>query len=388
MIHAEITKKLEAIIEAERLDALVIGGVYNIQYATGVRIPSAHAQPDLAMFAIFANDREPVVLVPACWESVARQTCYFQAVRAYGSHTAPLAAAVETVVALCKTAKRVGLDSECLPVSTLTAISRSLADSGATVTDCGGNITAARTVKTDTEIEVLEAIAYKNDHIINGHFHHLSADRPKTASSTSESLRVHSLERDIEISGYNACSRAVIGDSMSQFWAYAPTFGFADPVMTSDNDPIVAEVLNTEDGYWSNAARIAVSGNQMTEAQEQAYGQLNHARELLLGALETGRKGCDVYRDVIEKARNEGLTLVENLALGFSVGVSPKEPPFLSAGETRAIKTSMVLVLDPVVRHGGLYYRSRDTVIMRDDGPEIVNWYKDWREPYLAILAL
>ena len=43
------------------------------------------------------------------------------------------------------------------------------------------------------------------------------------------------------------------------------------------------------------------------------------------------------------------------------------------------------MVVDLVVSHEEVLYRSRDTVIISVEGPRIVNWYKDWREPYLAI---
>ena len=109
------------------------------------------------------------------------------------------------------------------------------------------------------EVELLTEIAYKADHVINGHFHHLSADRPRTASLMSESLRVHSSERDIPIAGYNACARATLGEAMSHFWAYAPKFGFAEAEMTQDRDAIVADVMSCESGYWSNATRIGIT---------------------------------------------------------------------------------------------------------------------------------
>lgn len=64
------------------------------------------------------------------------------------------------------------------------------------------------------------------------------------------------------------------------------------------------------------------------------------------------------------------------------------EPPFLAPGDIRTVEESMVFVLDPVVKANGKLYRSRDTVVVTANGPQIVNWYKDWREPYIAILEL
>ncbi len=71
--------------------------------------------------------------------------------------------------------------------------------------------------------------------------------------------------------------------------------------------------------------------------------------------------------------------------MGFSVGVSAMEPPFLSAGDQTQIEEGMIIVIDGLIEHKGLLYRSRDTVVITDNGPEILNWYKDWREPYFAL---
>jgi Xaa-Pro aminopeptidase len=126
----------------------------------------------------------------------------------------------------------------------------------------------------------------------------------------------------------------------------------------------------------------------MSAEQEQAYGELVRLQALLLAGLKNGRLCADIYRETVTAAKEEGLSLVGNLPLGFCVGVSPMEGPYLALGESQAVATSMVFILDPVVKHGGLFYRSRDTVVITENGAEIVNWYKDWREPYLAILEL
>ena len=234
----------------------------------------------------------------------------------------------------------------------------------------------------------MSKIAYQTDHVINGHFHHLIADRLKTATQISESLRVHSSERDIEIAGYAACARGTVGEGLGKIWAYAPKFGFADSEMTGERDVIIADVLTSEGGYWSNATRIAINHDDMSAEQEALNEQMTTLRNMLLAALRVGRKCSEVYADIVAQADEAGLSLVRNLSLGFCVGVSPMEGPFLSPGEEREVEESMVFVLDPVVKDGKRFFRSRDTVVVRSDGPEIVNWYKDWREPYIAILEL
>jgi Xaa-Pro dipeptidase len=388
MKHIEKQNKIKSIIVENELDALIVGGTYNVQYATGVRIEAAHAQPDLVMFAAFVPEKEPVVFVPKSWQGVALQECYFINVIAYRPDKLPVDAALEALIDWCPAAGRIGIDDDVLSAAVNLKLSQAFEQKGMSLVSCASHLAQARAIKTAEEVELLSAIAFKTDHVINGHFHHLSADRRRTASVISESLRVHSSERDIEIAGYNACARAVIGRSMSNFWAYAPKYGFADADMTQENDPMVVDVLTSEGGYWSNSTRIAISNDQISAEQERVYGELVRLRKLLVEALRVGRKCSAVYREVVEVAQNEELSLVANLPLGFCVGVSPMEGPFLALGDDSRIQASMVFVLDPVVQHDSLFYRSHDTVVVSEAGAEIVNWYKDWREPYIAILEL
>lgn len=388
MNDSEKRQKIEAIIQNEQLDGLVLGDPYHVQYATGVHIPAAHAQRDLVMFAVFMADKEPLLLVPHGWHAVASKLCYFPNVVAYGVKGVPLATAVSTLSNWCQPANRIGLDEAALPVAHHRQLTAAFAKHNITFVDITPQLAQARAVKTAAELHLLKSIAYKIDHVINGHFHHLSADRPRTASTISESLRIHSLERDIPIEGYHAGGRAVLGKSLGQFWAYAPKYGFADAEMTQEYDAIIAHMVNNEAGYWSNSVRIAISHDEMSVEQEAAYGQLVRVRELLLAGLKNGRLCADIYRETIAAAKEAGLQLVKNLPLGFCVGVSPMEGPYLAPGESQTVANSMVFVLDPVIKHDGLFYRSRDTVVVTENGAEIVNWYKDWREPYLAILEL
>lgn len=388
MKHTEKQIKIKAIIAENKLDALVLGGLHNIQYATGVRIEAAYAQTDLAMFAAFIVGKEPVTFVPKCWHGVAKQECTFENIVAYRPDKRPIDAAIEALLDWLPANGRIGIDDDMISAANNLKLAQAFAEREITKVSCGDHLANARAIKTAEEVELLKNIAFKTDHVINGHFHHLSADRRRTASVISESVRVHASERDIEIAGYNACGRAVIGQSMSNFWAYAPKYGFAEADMTQENDPMVIDLLTSDQGYWSNSTRIAISNDQMSAEQEKIYGELVRLRKLLVAGLRVGRTCSEVYHEVVQASQNEGLALVPNLCLGFCVGVSPMEGPFIAPGDDTIIDSSMIFVLDQVVEHDSLFYRSKDTVVMRGDGAEIVNWYKDWREPYLAILEL
>ena len=384
-LEQEITKKIIAIIEVNKLDGLIISDIYNIQYATGIKIPCAHAQTDLRMFALLKINAKPIVVVPKCWENIAKKTSYNADIFSYSLEHDQTASAIDMLFERCGSAKRLGSDDELAPIRISELIKKGVAALGGEHVPCADGVMTARSTKTETEIDHLKSIAMKTDHAINGYCHHLIADRSKSSMSVSENLRIHSLERDIDLEGYNACSRGAIGNSISKIWAYAPKFGFAASDFTNVGDTIIADAMNNENGYWSNSTRIAIMAEEMTGDQQVAYDQLVELRDLLCNSLKVGRRCSDVYKDVVSKAANAGIEIIDGHALGFNVGVSPMEGPFLSSGDQTILDDKMVFILDGVVRYKALFYRSRDTVLLDADGVKIINNYKSWQEPYFAL---
>ena len=142
------------------------------------------------------------------------------------------------------------------------------------------------------------------------------------------------------------------------------------------------------DGYWSDAARMMTMG-EPTEAQSKAYEALVALREAAMGKVKPGAKCNEVYDAVKQRAAELGVELVPKLGVGHGVGVTTMEPPFLTAADETKLRPGMVLVLDPMIYGPEReILRSKDTVVVTEDGCRVVGWYKDWREPYVANYTL
>lgn len=382
-LSQEIKKKINSIIADKNLDILILSDLYNIQYATGVKVPYSHAEKDLFMIAVLDKKNVSTVILPKSWKASAERSKFEVNLVTYSIENAPQTEIKRLLSEAINGANNIGSDDQLVSISLSKLIDEVLQN--ANKKDCDVEIIAARKEKTETEIKHLSSIALKTDHAINGYYHHLIADRSKSSMSVSENLRIHSLERDIELEGYHACSRGVIGDSTKNIWAYAPNFGFASSDFTDIGDPIIADAMNNERGYWNNATRMAIMADEMNEDQEHAYEQLNRLREIVCELLKIGKKFSDIYQEAIATARDQNLTIIKEHALGFSVGVSAMEGPFISAGDDTVLKSKMTLIIDGIISHKEKYYRGRDTILMGENGPEILNWYKDWREPYFAL---
>jgi Xaa-Pro aminopeptidase len=381
----EINEKITSILELQNLDLLIISDLYNIQYSTGIKIPCSHAQPDLVMIALISQENGMRVILPEHWVASAKQTMFDEALLPYSIDKEPIEAAKLILENELRDIETVGSDDDIVPLKLSKMIEGVIGKSDTKKTLISEALSTKRATKTATEIKHIRSIALKTDHAINGYFHHLIADRSKSSMSISENLRIHSLERDIEIEGYNACSRGVIGQSIENIWAYAPAFGFASNDFTNIGDTIIADAMNNERGYWSNSARIGIMADEMSDDQEEAYDQLVRLRKITCENIKINLAADEIYHNIVRTAKSQNISIIKDHSFGFSVGVCAKEAPFLSSGDETRIEHGMTLVLDGIIDHKGLLYRSRDTVLITDNGPELLNCYKDWREPYFAL---
>jgi Xaa-Pro dipeptidase len=138
----------------------------------------------------------------------------------------------------------------------------------------------------------------------------------------------------------------------------------------------------------SNVARLLTLGEPTTE-QSDTYKNLVALREAALRAIQPGANAKDVYKAVKNIAEEKGVQFAPLLAIGAGVGVTNYEPPFISEADDTEIKPGMVMVLNPVIEGPeGQLYMSKDTVLVTEEGAELIGWFKDWREPFISSYTL
>jgi Xaa-Pro aminopeptidase len=253
---------------------------------------------------------------------------------------------------------------------------------------CDVFLKSQRMIKTPAELQILVELAQRTDHAINGCVHHITVDRRMSELTFAEELRVHSIERDLDLVGYNACARVAAGDELGRYWPACPKFGYADTRDLVRGETVRIELQNSRNGYWSDAARMMIMTQDLSEAQQRGYGYLAMMREIMLELLQPAARCDQIYAKARKAAEKQRIPLVTELGLGHGVGASPIEPPYLSSCDSTEIAENMVLVLDPVVKTDEGILRSKDTVVIGPGGPVVVNWYKDWREPYTPIMSI
>jgi len=128
-------------------------------------------------------------------------------------------------------------------------------------------------------------------------------------------------------------------------------------------------------GYSSELERTMIIG-EPTEKQRRYFEVMLKAQDAGLKAFKPGTKCSDVdkaSRKVIEKAGYEALIRHHT---GHGLGLEGHEPPWLDIGDDTIMKPGMVFSCEPgMYKPGYAGFRHSDTVVITEDGSEILTYY-------------
>jgi Xaa-Pro aminopeptidase len=255
-------------------------------------------------------------------------------------------------------------------------------------TSCDGLLRELRMTKTEEELDLVEDVAYRIDHGIFGTQHHVLVRSGRSEMSLGEEIRVHCLERGLDVVGSHSVSLGASGDNAAKFWPLAPFYGIGREKHLQPGEFVRMEARYSLDGYWGVGCRLMTMGYPNVE-QRKSYNELVALREVALAKIRPGVKCSDVYRAMKETASKLGTNLFDGLVFGHGIGVTDCEAPYISEADETVLCNGMVIVLRPVIKgpKDELLWTS-DTVFVESKGCRVVGWYKDWREPYAANYTL
>lgn len=381
----ELYDKIVAAVKASTFDVALVTGADNFAYMAGAAVPFLALYPDSPVAVVWPKRGDPTIITPEEWEET---IVTLSSVKKAATYSGGVDAFVKAVADALKAKKetRIGVDLLRIPEATLQQLKKLLP--GATWASCDGIIRELRAVKTGEELEALEDVAYRVDHGIFGTQHHVLITSTRSEMSLGEEVRVHCLERGLDVIGGQSISQGASGSNASKFWPRAPYYGIGHEKKLKEGEYVRTEARYSIDGYWGTGSRLMTQGYPTAE-QREAYNSLVALREAALAAMRLGAKCSDVYKAMKATAKERSAKLVEGLALGHGIGVADVEAPYLSAKDDTRICPGMAIVIRPVVEgpKGELLWSS-DTVLVEEDGPRIVGWYKDWRAPYVANYTL
>jgi Xaa-Pro aminopeptidase len=145
------------------------------------------------------------------------------------------------------------------------------------------------------------------------------------------------------------------------------TFQPGDILVTGANAPVW--------GYYSEVERTMVIGRPNAE-QKQLFDHMLALQETAFNAMRPGLPCSEVDRLVRGYFEQHNLTHYWRHHSGHAIGLRYHESPFLDLGDQTIMQPGMVFTVEP-----GLYaadfggFRHSDTVLITDDGIEILTYY-------------
>jgi Xaa-Pro aminopeptidase len=128
-------------------------------------------------------------------------------------------------------------------------------------------------------------------------------------------------------------------------------------------------------GYNSELERTMILGEPSDE-QRRFFDHMVALQDAAFAALRPGAKCSDVDRAVRSYFTVNKLDAYWKHHSGHAIGIRYHEGPFLDSGDHTELKPGMVFTVEPglyVPELGG--FRHSDTVVVVDDGIEILTYY-------------
>lgn len=382
----EVIEKIREKLEDSNYDAIMVFGADNIQYLSDAPLIFPYTFPERYMAVFWPRDGEPICICPEEWTSSFLNMSWMTKTRQYTERMDNITTVAEIVESIASSTVRktgkIGVDMDRVPSKLFDKIEEELSEFE--LVSCDDWLRDIRMVKTRSEIEKLKDIAYRTDHALLAQAHHVLVTSVGSEMGLSEGIRVHAMERGIDVVGHHSVAKVASGPNTKKLWPLAPMYGIGYDRKSKAHEWVRMEMKTVLDGYWCDASRMLTMGTP-TEEQKKTYGDLVDLRKIALKNIKPGKKAKDVYKAVKAEAVERGTKLLNALGVGHGIGVKDREPPFLTESDETELKPGMVLVLDPIVKNqNGEILRSKDIVVITEDGAKVVGWYKDWREPFIA----
>jgi Xaa-Pro dipeptidase len=169
--------------------------------------------------------------------------------------------------------------------------------------------------------------------------------------------------------GVSAGYRGQIGRRSA--WAHA----IAHNIQFRAGDVVVSETSAPVWGYRAELERAMVIGVASGE-QRRLFDHMAAAQQVAFEAIRPGTTCAEVDRAVLGYFEAHGLMPFWRQHTGHAIGLRNHEAPFLDVGDHTRIESGMVFTVEPGVYSsevGG--FRHSDTVVVREDGIEILTEY-------------
>jgi len=113
-----------------------------------------------------------------------------------------------------------------------------------------------------------------------------------------------------------------------------------------------------------------------TPKQKRYFNVMVKAQEAAFKTFKPGAKCSDIDKATIKAFKKAGLMHLVKHRTGHGLGLEGHEPPWLDIGNEEPLHAGMVVSCEPGIYETGFAgFRHSDTVLITEDGAEIVTYY-------------
>lgn len=381
----KISKFIQSNLE---IDGIVITDPANLAYATGLNYEGLYSITNLIVIAFFSASKR-FLACPKIMASAYQNAGWDDSIITYDNCSDPESAAAGISSAFITelfggNRATIGFLGDRMHQSLFEKLTARI--KSCDFIDISESFARLRQIKSASERRIIEKAAALTDHGIAGAVHHVSRNGAKSEKFLTEDIRVHCLERGLPVNGYRAVAQAVSEDHATILWPNAPYYAVGRDGNFFEGKFIRLEMTGILDGYWSTDSRMMVKGD-MNPSQKTFAEKMTALRKYACSIIKPGAVCKDIFYAINKKAVEMGIVMAPEFGYGAGIGVSPVEPPYISAADETVIEKNMMIVLSLGARYtagGGELYITRDTLRITDNGCEILGWYENWDYPYTA----
>ncbi len=374
--------RVEALLSANGdFDAFIVKSPADIAYLVGITFPF----PDQSMFpaalVVRRDNPDYTLIVPAEWESILKSFSWKEKSKVYSINdgtpiTAFLNALREVIEKTDLCGKKAAVDYSSWTVSEIAFLKENCPNM--VITDLDPIIDRIREIKTEDEIECIQAAAQIADRGLIGALNHVEGTIGTgncTLSEFLERVRAHAIEFGANWIGYMNICQGRKGRS----W-YTPIY---DLSFAKEGKTIRIDYSLTYKSYWTKCSRIFFAGKPDQKAKD-AYANNMKLKNFAVSILKPGIRISDFCEAIRLKAEEEEIELLYDEGFGHGVGTSEYELPMLCADNDEVLKAGMVIALDvKTIGSKDEIIHSVDIYHLTPEGNTRLSDFRNWDTMYL-----
>lgn len=360
--------QLRETMKIRNLDAAVIFNFENQYYFSGLKAIT-YSRPII----LIVEKSKQSLIIPKVEENHAEEKTdvdslyVYQEVEGFDNESTNYKELFKDVLSKLENNSKIGIEYESLP----TDFTIDIQNQGFEIQNIQQDIVNLRAIKSEEEIESIK----KSGELVSG-----------ALKTTLENSTVNASEVEIDYFGnqflFDEISKKYT-DSTLDYFVMSPSgiertnmpHVFSNTRKLEQGDIIIHSRQVGLNGYRAECERTYFVG-EPSKKQAEIFDVMLRAHNAALNFIKVGVTAKEVNEVALKVIREAGLEKYVSHRAGHGIGIGQHEEPYLRFDNDLELKAGMVFCIEPGIYIPGVGgFRHSDTVVLRDEGTEIITEY-------------